>query len=1070
MRNITKWKTDLQKQFTGQTGMLPQEAKRLFDVELGLVLIEQVAQHEPAGIIPALLSGHEFAGLNKKRLGEQGIRMLAVGRCLLKSYRGAPQWDDALRWYRSVAQRFRLFDVKGDEHPVIHHPTSICPHRKEVYLDVLNIPPLHIERSIKYADSNQPWHFLNGERSSDIWNSVRFPEWLIQLASSKTPSERPLNSRTHREPLRIPWNSLLETASWMDRQSHQMNEWRTRMETMKLHMLDGNNSDVLILEGRFNLAGMVSSGKSTLMDVVAVWAAKNGLRTTLVVGDVVDAVTRATMFRELGLSSVPLLGPSNRVRHFERINLVASEEHSNESCLPTDLRLQWVSPICLLDGLSSSSKIIAPGEEPCDALYTERGQRRDPAHCPLMAICPVHQASNDLIDSNIWIATPASLLYTRAPIQATRKRIRLLELVYRESNLVIVDEVDRVQVQLDDAFGPNETLVGETGEGWMDQLEMNSSNHHGKSRSMYLNMETNAWSQAQRLAQQAIDLIITLVSEDRKLRNWVTRSTYFTGQKLFRLLLEDIAKRIGHTPTENAIPQIKRFCDNPFSQDSPLSEIAMRTMVEYPSDYLDGLARDWIKSQGLNQRVEDGNSLVLRRKLFLAVATVVLEHRLKMVVQRWDLAEDAFGLSSDGDMMFQRSPPDYRTLIPDVAMGYQFGFRYSSLDDRSPGGIQFFRCSGIGRWILLHLHDLFEALDGQKGPHTILMSGTSWAPGSMSHHLQLPVDGLLKSPKEQIEAIGQSNCFFNPIARHGEAVRVSGTRNDEKENNLKTITHTLASRQGALGLKSELELLPMDRQRILLVVQSYRQAKIVADELNAMPEWAGKVARLIRDDDDTDSHHTSTIRRGRVYSFAERPECILVAPLLAVERGHNILINDGRAAIGSVFFLVRPMPVPFEMSTALREMNWWALNRSSSISETARQHNRLFQIWGDFRKEATNEWYRCLDKSGQYITLTDIERSDLVWTQLIALWQTVGRTVRGGTVTRVHFCDAAFAPETANGEMKDSPQTSLLVAIRTELDQYMNPVSTPSDPNAQMVTTALYGPWASALRHIAGLD
>ena len=1079
MRNITKWKDALREQFVEQTRMSPRDANRLLDVELGLFLIQKVTKHESAAVIPALLSGHELAALSEKGLGHEEQRMLAVGRYLLRYYRGSERWGDSLRWYQGVSQRFRLYDFKVEESPAVRRPTSICPRREDVYLRALSTPPPHVERVFKYADSSRAWHFLNGEGYTDGWDSVRFPEELVQLASWKKQKRQGLKSRTHRDRLRIPWEALLETAKWMDERRSPSGEWRVRMESMKLEVLDDGDDDTLILDGSFHLAGMVSSGKSTLMDVIAVWAARNDLRITLVVGDVIDAVTRATLFSSLGLRSVPLLGSSNRGMHFERILSVASEEQIGHGGLPEDPRLQWVSPICLLDGLSSGGKVISPGEEPCYELYKERGERKGHVHCPLMNICPVHRASNDLMDSRIWVATSASLLYTRVPVQATDKSIRLLELVYKESDIVIVDEVDRVQVQLDSAFGPNESLIGETGEGWMDQLEMSSSTHQGRSRSAYLDMDTNTWGQAHRLAQQAADLIITLVNDDDSLKDWLTRQTYFTGHSLFHRLLGENGVLQGDALTrESASPaarktldEVNEFLADPFREQSPLSEIGMRSMLEYPSDLLDEMAANWIQTQSEHRESREGHNASLRRKLFLAVATAILDHRLKLIVDRWDSAEDAFGLSSDGDRMFQRPPSDYRALVPEAAMGNLFGFRYTSSDERSSGGLQFFRCAGIGRWILLHMHDLFEALDGLKGPHTILMSGTSWAPGSMSHHLQLPVDVLLKSPENQTEVICRSRCFFNPISnRSGEVVNVSGARVDMRDENLKTIVHSLASRGSAFGLQAELEQLPEDRRRILLVVQSYRQAESVAGELNSLPNWAGKVVKLVRDDDEGRLRNTPVLRRGRVYSLAERSESVLVAPLLALERGHNILINDGRAAIGSVFFLVRPMPVPFEMGPVLGEMNWWAMNRSSCNGNPLNSKIGVFEEWRELRRKATREWHTRLNKSGFYATLTNAELSHLAWTQLIAIWQTVGRTVRGGSETRVHFCDAAFAPETAKGESRDSPQTSLLVAMRTELDRYLNQESAARDPRAHAVANALYGPWASALKHIEGLD
>ena len=55
---------------------------------------------------------------------------------------------------------------------------------------------------------------------------------------------------------------------------------------MQLEMFDESGeklsaTSTLSWEGMLHLVGMVSSGKSTLMDVLAVWAARKGLHVTI---------------------------------------------------------------------------------------------------------------------------------------------------------------------------------------------------------------------------------------------------------------------------------------------------------------------------------------------------------------------------------------------------------------------------------------------------------------------------------------------------------------------------------------------------------------------------------------------------------------------------------------------------------------------------------------------------------------------------------------------------------------------------------------------------------------------
>lgn len=96
-------------------------------------------------------------------------------------------------------------------------------------------------------------------------------------------------------------------------------------------------------------------------------------------------------------------------------------------------------------------------------------------------------------------------------------------------------------------------------------------------------------------------------------------------------------------------------------------------------------------------------------------------------------------------------------------------------------------------------------------------------------------------------------------------------------------------------------------RKILLLTNSYNDVNIVGKVLNELPLWKGRY-RLLSQQDQNDE---IWFPRSRVEHFAETEADILVAPILAISRGYNILdINGNGALFGSAFFLVRPYPVP----------------------------------------------------------------------------------------------------------------------------------------------------------------
>lgn len=94
-------------------------------------------------------------------------------------------------------------------------------------------------------------------------------------------------------------------------------------------------------------------------------------------------------------------------------------------------------------------------------------------------------------------------------------------------------------------------------------------------------------------------------------------------------------------------------------------------------------------------------------------------------------------------------------------MGNQLAFQYHKSGKERLGSLQFFRCTGVGRWLLLHFDKLFKG-DNIASPNLLLMSGTSWAGKSPAYHLDVPVSGVL-CPKDEREIVINSKLltFFH---------------------------------------------------------------------------------------------------------------------------------------------------------------------------------------------------------------------------------------------------------------------------------------------------------------------
>jgi len=209
---------------------------------------------------------------------------------------------------------------------------------------------------------------------------------------------------------------------------------------------------------------------------------------------------------------------------------------------------RWLSTACPLDGLRDSDQVFVLGRQPCLTLAAIAAAQGDTASeeadgteaasnklsaCPLFSACPYHQAQRDLVDAAIWIATPASLIYSRVSPHLNPERMRFLELVYRYSDLLIVDEVDQVQVQLDLSFSPSQTLMARGSEAWLNNLlERVSPQLSQAGRGQRGDEEIDEWCHAHDTVQTAVNRLYAMLLKGKELRKWIERD-YFTDWFLF---------------------------------------------------------------------------------------------------------------------------------------------------------------------------------------------------------------------------------------------------------------------------------------------------------------------------------------------------------------------------------------------------------------------------------------------------------------------------------------------------------------------------------------------------------
>ncbi|MFD9540135.1 hypothetical protein [Streptomyces sp. NPDC060022] len=1220
MRNSSEW---YQKTAKALEPLWPQEHRDvkpalLCQVELGLYLMEGLDPARAADGVYTLLGGYPFATAAGIATTPAQRARLDAARHLLWKLRRRRVWHQSLETYAQLDERLRGYRLPEGGGRARRIEPTVAADRFDAYERALSRLPEFAQRSLPLAPAGQS-RFTELHRPA----SVTIPEQLcfppaVGHDLSVVPS-------TAGRPLDIPRVELAETARWMEAQEDEhglpSRKWVQRLEDLHLDALtdDGlrfEKTEVLRLEQLLHLVGMVGAGKSTLMILIAVWGARKGLRTTLVVGDVAEQLTLVGQFRDLGLSAAPVIGGTTREQHAARLHRRIAARGQDSLLQHDDPAFDDLSTVCVLDaqrGLEAAEPlryVDAPCTElrpvkktaPADAtavadiplpVYEHEsaaarnaagaegdtpGKVLDFHGCPVWSVCPRHATDRDMVDALIWVANPASLVQSAVPHHLNAERLRRLELACLRSDIIVVDEADRVQMQLDTAFAPSATLVMRGMDSWIDRLGIHKIGELARQGRIPLTArDVENWSAALDLVNIAANRLYRMLITEADLRKWADIE-YFSAWTLQEKLLHEWYPRLradGSLPdgiqSETEVYEADDETDSPLTataatgaawsvrrdevthaldtlRDDPLgdrgpyhgladalvrrvSELLhnldpsatrkrVRTVLDTLLDgspLLDGTLqqapplagerdRDPVDIWGTEPWLERA---ALRLEFTLVLAA--LNQRLERVTFLWPQAEAALHLDTADNELSRRPPLDYAPVVPEAPMGNVLGFQYLPEDpERGPDGdehrsgtLRFFRCAGVGRELLLNLPSLgADPAAGRPGPHVLLMSGTSWAGTSTRAHVMAPVKAVLKPHRDAVESIRRTtfSTLFLYDAQ-GAPLTLSGAKLDARAGVLaQMVTQLGKAAPGATSLLDR-ELRRIEdgeRRRALLLVGSYHDARIVADLLEGMRRWRGKVRVLASDKAELDHSGpgdtaaadgfggASAVRRGDLAAFAQDEGAeVLVAPLMAIERGHNILNGSHKAAFGTVLFLARPHPRPDDLSLAVFAVNDWVTRfvrdqpglSSGSFGKLVADAGDLDAAGLGFRHAARSEWRRLLSRRYIYSQLGPEEKTSFAWDQLVTIWQVVGRLVRGGVPARVVFVDAAFAPALAEAEAPPAAAATraprrrtddgLLIKLREVLAPYFDETAAPesfANPADPALVRSLYHPLYDALR------
>lgn len=1182
--------------FTGRTQELkdqipelekkPAERRLLLQVELGFALMEYLElDDEPVTVVWAILSGMFIKHPRLENLSSEKRRAIANCRQIVP-FSSRFNWLNALRDYiRHIPLSWRNydFDIQDLDSQIIDAARNIRQGTNRNICQGCLIAELNYRsRNRGQVSAGIYYQFEAETKEESVGLRVKFKKEQVNTSSSQ-PWFDGVQNRT---PVTINLADLEAEAVLLDRREEELaqqydnNEskvsrgnWVRRFNKLNYHKVLADNiveqqtAQTLTIENFTHVAGMVASGKSTLSLLLASYVIRKlkDRRITIVVGDTQSAIKIANQinwwFRDDPENdepvAVPVLGRSQRDKHLQgfsysndyRSHLEREQPHWGE---------RWLSTVCPLQARIPDSdrknilkgKPLKPGTEPCQNLRKkpkDENKKKQEATgkyylCPFFHNCPSQQAYRDMPQARVWITTALGMAYGGMPTHYELRPIKVGELIYEQSDIVVFDEADTIIESLDKVYAEQLTLTDRSRNGVFDITGVKTEQ---SSRIEALRSPLKArWSGVQRDSQKAIEATLTLLSEDlgrEVLQDWVQQG-YFTPHVLFyklarRLagleeyntyeksqqqltvdegriqpmmeivddfLKEDIViRRSSHNPATTRLLEIVQLINNrgESATDEEIKQDCHNWITTFFSDTQSNLDRlktelNSLRSQPDSQELypyltkEEEIDTVekLASRLQFTLTITLLDRHTNIVFYEWQNRPNNIREPSPHGRM----PRGMLNILPLPVTGRQFGTYYSS---KGSDTLSLFAYSNIGRDYVLHFHRLLTDFDGLKGANVLALSGTSYLPDSTTFHVGDP-QGVLMPEISAQKAISQSKFEFLPqFDDKNKPIRVSGNLSDKTKARpiLEKVAKFLVTQSGSNQIVTELKTLKelgenkpelwADRDRILILVNSYEQSKWVADELRTfLPNLRDEIKNLEKDNlepEKSGKTNPGELKRADIEFFAHIGGKILVAPTNSIGRGFNILNINGKAAFGAVYFFTRPYPHPNDTSAIAQELNRRAYDWLDQEDFIAWQRGDGIAHSAEILRKTANSYWRMVEQRSYYRTLRDkpdllaYPRYDLAATTLGRIIQAVGRLIRGGVPFHGYFVDSAWADNSAkkiaaeragddpNAIDNDSEENSLLVATILRVCDYAY--------EDDSVGKALYRPLADALENIENL-
>lgn len=853
------------------------------------------------------------------------------------------------------------------------------------------------------------------------------------------------------------------------------------------------DTDTLDLRSLTHLIGIPGAGKTTLISLLCAHLSYDGRRVAVFFTSIETAREYLERLQRYNIRTALLVGrsPKTHQTHGERLaELIATQGHHGfgESRTGADLFAQTCPLPAFAVNETEAWQEWRASDAPCEDIYVSG--KETPHLCPLWSRCGRVKNQRELVHANVWLGHIRSA-DTTVPAHTTNERWQYFELIAKTFDLVIFDEVDESQGVLDgygaitlELGGTPASIHSEaqkiTGLGMSGSFAFSARNqlypHHYAANTFerhlirfYEEIDSFQRNEAGESGNELKNRLLTtnfLIKQALRRANCgfdgTTRSAIYS--------FWDSAMYSAFFRDKKLVSREKPIVA-PLGLQREAAEADWKNLVEAFEDYLHALSRTNDVHDELDALAGHFAQLIApEKKDELAPIARVLVAVGFTIAAYQQLAQHNRMLAVQGilpDPIANRNASrTLQYLVPRGLLGTFSSVRYRAQDDGSGYVIDYLVLDTTPRLLLQRIHDF--------GANVLLTSATSWLPDSPAYHVGVSPKYVLQ-PKQQAEV--RLTLRFMPIKHpiHNKPMRFSGAGSSQFEHLRLMVAHLVKPSVGGsctLERTANAMSTPKGRARkCALVVNSYDQVRIVVKEIARVNPTIGQKTRgILKSLPEAIESHERYILRGQVESLGHDDDVMVVVfPLAALGRGVNIVFHtddddNGRAALGSVYFLTRPHPVAGDLRLMLSMI---AQETERFDRQTFPSHS-LAEIGAEYRNRRQGLYQRVMRLLAQPLQASSLPNREVrpfSANLIIPILQMIGRAIRRSSPAEVYFVDAAWAPKSAINEV-DSERSSVLVTMRNLLRTYLE------HPDAAecAILTALYGPFATAFNSIEGLN